>query len=782
LEEEMPGPLDGLRVMDVGTAGVGPWAATLLGLLGADVIKIESPSGDRHHLQPPLKKGLSTTYTSLNLNKRDGVIDLKNPDSIPAVEQLIRQADVIMDNLRPGVVGRMGVDFETARKINPQIISASSPAWGEKGPLKDLPALDPQVQMFSGFASLNGAFGDKREMLRYPHLDFNASCYFASAILLGLLKRERAGKGQRVISNHLGSAIMLQTSNLAEYFTTGIVPEPMGSGCNATVPHQYFRCQDGRFIAIGVETEEQWRSFCKAIQKEDLLGNPNFANNRYRVKHRDELIPQLQTIFASRPIRWWALHLEEENVPFGFPMDFDQLRYHEQIQSNGFITQINPPHQGLLYVGQAPWVFSKTPAEIRIEGVAPGENTEEIVTNGFGKGIGASVADNAVSGEEATPPLSGYTVVDATQGYAGPFVGLLLAEAGATVIKVEQPAGDYARNFAPEGPGGDSSLFMALNRNKKGIVLDLENKHDRSHYKKLAKTADVILEDWGPGVADKLDLGYEDLSVSRPGLVYCSISSYGENGPFKNWRGSELILQAWSEYWKNLGSIGDIPLRVGADVAGLGTGVMSFLGILASLYNRIRTGDGQKIAISMLGTMMFLRTAQWAAISSPDSWEGGTYCNNEVDGPRYGYMTKDRPIFFSLNNVTDEQWKMMLKEIGMADEVEKDTRFGNAGRDAVGVGKYAAEVWGIWEKFFKKYTCLDLLNVLNRHGASATEMLYLDEMLNHPQVDVLNLVDSDYLGRKYLRAPWSGSWQNVRVIPSPSLDQDRMEILKTIES
>ena len=100
----------------------------------------------------------------------------------------------------------------------------------------------------------------------------------------------------------------------------------------------------------------------------------------------------------------------------------------------------------------------------------------------------------------------------------------------------------------------------------------------------------------------------------------------------------------------------------------------------------------------------------------------------------------------------------------------------------LGVGKYAAEVWGIWEKFFKKYTCHDLLDILNRHGASATEMLYLDEMLNHPQVDVLNLVDSDYRGRKYLRAPWSGSWENVQVSPSPSLDQDRVEILKTIEA
>ena len=122
----MSGPLEGVRVMDVGTAGVGPWAATLLGLLGADVLKIESPAGDRHLYQPPLQKGLSTTYTSLNLNKRAATVDLKDPEAWPSVERMVRQADVIMDNLRPGVVDRMGVGFQAAREINPRIISASS--------------------------------------------------------------------------------------------------------------------------------------------------------------------------------------------------------------------------------------------------------------------------------------------------------------------------------------------------------------------------------------------------------------------------------------------------------------------------------------------------------------------------------------------------------------------------------------------------------------------------------------------------------------------------------
>ena len=230
----MTGPLEGVRVMDVGTAGVGPWAATLLGLLGADVLKIESPAGDRHLYQPPLQKGLSTTYTSLNLNKRAAMMDLKDPEARPAVERMVRQADVIMDNLRPGVVDRMGVGFEAARRINPQIVSASSPAWGEQGPLKDLPAFDPQVQMFSGFASLNGARGGKREMLRYPHLDFNASCYFASTVPAG-------AAGPR--TDRAGPARYIQPLRQCRYFadeqSSGVFHNREGAGADGEWLHRH---------------------------------------------------------------------------------------------------------------------------------------------------------------------------------------------------------------------------------------------------------------------------------------------------------------------------------------------------------------------------------------------------------------------------------------------------------------------------------------------------------------------------------------------------------------
>ena len=774
----MPGPLQGIRIIDVGTAGVGPWAATLLGYLGAEVLKVESPAGDRHLYQPPLQRGLSTTYTSLNLNKRAAVLDLKDPQIRPSVERMVRQADVIMDNLRPGVVDRMGLGHTSAKEVNPRIISVSSPAWGEEGPMAFLPALDPQVQMFSGFVSLNGVPGGRPEMLRFPHLDFNASCHFAASVVLGLLARERNGQGQRVTASHLGSAISLLTSRVAEYLATGQQPVPMGSSPAATAPHQYFRCQDGQHLAVGVEAEEQWRGLCAAIRREDLRDDPRFAANRLRVEHREALIPVLEEVFASHPARWWALRLEAARVPFAFPMDFDQLRFHRHIAENGFITEIEPAHQGKMHVGRVPWEFGKTPAAIIIEGAHRGEHTEDILARGFGDDVPDPVPSSGNDGPSG-PPLAGYRVLDATQGYAGPFVGLLLAEAGAEVVKIEPPGGDYSRHFAPEASGGDSALFVALNRNKHGVALDLDDEQDRRIYRTLAETADVVLEDWGPDVAAGRGLDYEHLSAAKPDLVYCALTAYGERGPLRGWPGCELVFQAWSEYWKNLGPVGGPPSRVGADIVGLGTGVMAFLGVLAALYHRIRSGEGQRIAVSMLGTMMCIRTAQWAAVTGPDDWDGTTYCNNEVRGPWYGYMTQDRPIYFNLNNTSEEEYLAILQELDMLDEVIADPRFGNGGRDAVGMGRYTTEVWNIWEKYFRQRPHTDVVEILNRHGASAVEMRYVDEVLDQPQVRTLNLVAEDLRGQKYLRAPWVGPWPSVPIRPAPALDQDREQVLQT---
>jgi CoA:oxalate CoA-transferase len=188
-----------------------------------------------------------------------------------------------------------------------------------------------------------------------------------------------------------------------------------------------------------------------------------------------------------------------------------------------------------------------------------------------------------------TDSLAGFRVVDLTEGICGPFASMQLGDAGAEVIKVEPPKGDYARQVGPPFVNGESAVFLSLNRNKKSVVVDYRQ-DQRSILKSLAATADVFLEDLGPGEAERLGFGYSELSHRNPRLVYCAISPFGEEGPLKHIPGSELVVQAMAEYTASLGRIGDAPIRLGADVASLNTGIFTAQGILAALFHREHSG------------------------------------------------------------------------------------------------------------------------------------------------------------------------------------------------
>src|SRR5580698_6012568 len=193
-----------------------------------------------------------------------------------------------------------------------------------------------------------------------------------------------------------------------------------------------------------------------------------------------------------------------------------------------------------------------------------------------------------------------------------------LGDGGAEVIKVEPPAGDFARRMGPPFIGDESAVFLSLNRNKKSVVIDLESSSGRETAAWLAREADVVVEDFGPGVATTMGLDYTRLRAANPKLIYCSITAFGEEGPLRHLPGSELVVQAMAEYTTSLGRIGDPPVRVGADIASLNTGTFAAQAILAALFHRLRSGEGQRVAVSQLGTLLNMRGIMWHALSDPD--------------------------------------------------------------------------------------------------------------------------------------------------------------------
>ena len=377
----MTKPLEGIRVFDLTVAAVGPWATKLLGAMGADVIKVEAPGGDQlSHAVPPRIKGTSVLYISANHNKRMIELDLKQEADRAIALRIVEKSDVFVNNMRPGAVERLGLGYEVVSAVNPRIVYILASAYGRSGPMAAEAGVDPTVQAFSGWCSITGPEHGRGEMFRHlAHLDLTTATTITQAVLEALIARERTGKGQRIEIEMLTAAMALQTTRLAEYFATGEQPRPLGSASAVTAPHQAFECADRRFVAVGVERDEQWPGFCRAMRLPELINDPRFVSNRVRVVNRTKLVEILAERFKSKPAAWWMIRLTSESIPYGPMLSFEQLRHHPQVRDNEHIVEIDTPHWGRLNVDGLPWKFCGTPLGPIRAGGKPGEHTAEIL-------------------------------------------------------------------------------------------------------------------------------------------------------------------------------------------------------------------------------------------------------------------------------------------------------------------------------------------------------------------------------------------------------------------
>jgi len=760
--KSVSGPLAGVRVLNIGTSIVGPWAASLLAHLGADSVKVERPDGEFIRLLHPMQKGISTCYTASNNHQRSAELDLKKPEHLDAVRRLGAEADVLIENFRPGVTDRIGLGYAELNDTNSGLVYVSSSSWGDVGPMRDMAALDPHVQAFSGFGSLNGQLGGVPEMLRFVHMDPAGSAVVTGLALLGLLQRERFGTASHLKTSHFTMGVAMQMNRAAESLLTDSSVQLLGSASSSSAPNQCFQMLDNEYIAVACETQAQWAGFCRALDIEPLMEDPRFVTNVDRVKNREQLAGIVGEVIRGKPKRWWVVRFEREGVPHGLSLDFEQIRYHQQIVENGMLTTINAPHQGEIIVGEVPWNFSKTAASINPQVAVPGEHTEQLIDAGFGGPAQSQVQTDQES--TSSSPLDGLRVIDTTQGFAGPYLGLLLAEAGAEVIKIEPPEGDWARQLAPRVESGNSALYDAFNRNKKSRRLDLDSVEGQAELKSLLSDAAVFLEDWTPGLAKTRGLDYDALAKYNPGLVYHALTPFGETGPMRDMPGSELVIQAMTGYLRLLGTLGEPPVRVGSDIVATCSGSVAFIGVLAALYHREKTGEGQRVATSLLGAMMSLRTNQWAALTDPDEWLGDSYCTNETDSPHSGYQSKDRPVYMSPSpQLSEEDFLEMLELLGMREEFSSNSEFSENWWFTFGMGYLARQAKPLWEKYTTRFTAEEIIILLEDFpNVWAVEFAELGALMKHPQVVANDLVHH-VNGRGYVRAPWQVPWEMPEV-------------------
>lgn len=752
--QEHKGPLSGIKVLSIGTSIVGPWAATLLGYLGAEVIKVEPPKGEFLRMLYPHQNKLSTAYSSTNLNQKSAGLNTKDEEGMSAMLNLASQADILIENFRPGVADRIGLGYETLHAKNANLVFGSSSGYGDEGPMKNLAALEPHLQAFSGMSGVTGHRDGDGQLIRFTHLDPTGAVFFCGLLMLGLIERERFGHACWVKTSHLANAIANMNNKVSEVLLANGQVEPLGSGSSTSAPNHCYLCQDNRYIAVSCENQKQWESFCSATGLEELLEDDRFIKNIDRIAHRDELDKILKNHFQEKPSRWWSLSLTKAGVPNSFDLAFDDLIYHQQIIENDFLVEVDAEHTGPFYVGGLPWNLSVTPAEIDKKIPLPGGSTEEVISKGF-ESNQKPIAEQ--KSDQPEYPLQGIKVLDVTQGYAGPYLTFMLAEAGAEVVKIEPTGGDWSKELSPQTKKGVSALYQSFNRNKEIIELDLSTDEGIKEFESQLSNTDILIEEWAPDSNESKRYDYSILKESNPSLIHLSLSAFGHRGPMRNQPGSDLTIQAMCGYLRTLGDVGEKPIRVGADVVSTCTAAMSLIALLSALYHQIQTGKGQKINSSMLGTMMAIKTLQWSGFTDPDSWEGN-FCKNETDGSNYGQRTKDGSIFATPSPaLVEDKFYEMITEFGMLDEFKQDDELVQNWWNSFGVGTKASYARPLWDKYLTEMTSEEVLDIFNRYEVWAVEFSEIEKLKDHPQIEYLGMFEKHDDGT-YLRAPWKTPW------------------------
>src|SRR4051812_25774457 len=360
-----PGALDGIKVLDLTSHLSGPYCTMILGDLGADVVKIErAGAGDDARRQPPHVNGESVSFMITNRNKRSVALDLKNPEHVKICVELASNADVLVQNFRPGVIARLGLGYEALSKLNPKLVYCSISGFGQSGPYRDRGGFDLMTQAMSGLMSVNGPEDGPPYRMPVAISDITTGMFAAIAILGALNARNRTGKGQLVEAALYDSAVAMGLYEAAAFFATGLTPAKLGQGHRGGVPYQVFKTADG-WLTIGASVQHMWQTFCGLIGKPELLKDPRFENNALRVENRRELIPLLEPVMATKPTAHWMKLLEEAGIPAGPVQTYDQVYRDPQVLHREMVVEVEHPKAGTLRVLGVPFKLSDTPAKIR---------------------------------------------------------------------------------------------------------------------------------------------------------------------------------------------------------------------------------------------------------------------------------------------------------------------------------------------------------------------------------------------------------------------------------
>ena len=372
--------LQDARVLDLTRFVAGPYCTLMLSDIGADVVKVEAlPAGDwTRTLEPRAADGGSHTFNQLNRGKRSIGLDYKSSEGMGLLHRLIASSDIVVENFRPGLAGRMGISYDDLAVSHPQLVFCSITGYGQTGPLHNEPAVDLVMQGMTGYMSMTGSSPAEPARIGFAVTDLLAGTKAAFAILAAYIERLNSGIGQHVDIAMFDAALSWTVLEAAAFFGAGEEPVPTGTRHRRTAPYQAYMAADGHLV-VGAATDDMWQRFCReVVNRPKWLEDERFISAADRVRNVAQLEAAIETVFSTRPRSHWLERLQQSGIPAGPVNSYAQALSHPQVLARGMVSEVADPISGPHKLLGAPYKFSRSGTKRPVPAPRLGDSTREI--------------------------------------------------------------------------------------------------------------------------------------------------------------------------------------------------------------------------------------------------------------------------------------------------------------------------------------------------------------------------------------------------------------------
>ena len=800
--------LEGVKVLELGDMVSAAYATKLMADLGADVIKVEEPAGDRARQRGPFPGGIadrekSGLFLYLNTNKRGITLDLR--DEQEEIPRLVTWADLLVHNYPPAQMAELGIDYDRFRQLNPRLVMCSITPFGLTGPYKDYKAYELNLTNGGGWAWLSPGASDRPDLpplKAFGHqADFQGGLAAATVTLAAYHRALETGEGEHIdlsVQSYIASFL---EQNFIYYTYMGRVASRLGR--RQLNPWGIFTCQDGLIFLLAVE-EDQWQRLITLMGNPEWAGWEIFKDQYSRSKNHDVLKMYLEEWMQNWKVEDLWRAGQARRICFAPVFTMAQLARQEQPRSRNFFVTVTHPRAGTLTHLGAPYQLHEPWWKIRRSAPLLGEHNAEVGTSlgqvktspgqvepGLPEQQGKSLLqserlqtpDPGLRTSATRLPLAGVRVADFTWVWAGPYCTMHLAHLGAEVIKIESQARvDVTRRLPlyPTGMKGGvnrSGLFNQWSLGKKSILLNFAKPEGIAVAKELIKRSDVVVDNFATGVMDRMGLGYAELREIKPDLVVASISGYGHTGPQKDYMGYGPAMAPLSGLSSVTGYAGGPPQEVGISLGDPNAGINAAVAICAALAARKRTGTGQYIDVSL-----------WDAMTAlvPEGWM--EYVMNGVELPRMGnrdlwvaphdcFRCAGEDEWVSIACGSDEEWRALCQAIGQS-QLAAEARFRTA-RDRKANEDELEQLLTTWTVQRDKW---EVTRVLQAAGVAAFPSMNSKDLTEDPHLQergfFARLPHPEVGERIHTGIPWllTNAPNGVRA-PAPLLGQHTDQVM-----